>query len=485
MPRLARPLTVIAAVAVAASVVVASERREGSTSGGATSADGPLVVSSENARWFTAGPGNEAVYLAGVNLWNNLQDGGGAGTCDDPAPRFDFPAYLDFLHDHGQNFIRLWRWEHVKFRLTPDLDTGGPYCVAPQPWARTGAGTAFDGGPRFDLSTFDEAYFDRLHQRVVEAGRRHIYVSVMLFEGFCLHLCVEESTIAGHPFDGQNNVNGVDIASIDDYQGSSVSPRVLALQQAYIHRVIDTVHDLDNVLYEVANESYTGSVEWQYDVIDSVKQYERDRGYDEHPVGMSAIWPNGEEEWLFDSPADWVMPGTYPPPPDYRDDPPASDGTKVVISESDHYAPCGVDAVWAWRSLTRGLSSSQLDCGIGDPAHPSPEFDFLEPARLAQGDARRQADRMDLLAMEPRGDLASTGYALANVGEEYLVLQPADSSASFTVTLAAGTYRPRWFDIETRARTTGPKITVTGTRAVTFSPPFAEPSPSVLDLVRD
>jgi hypothetical protein len=53
---------------------------------------------------------------------------------------------------------------------------------------------------------------------------------------------------------------------------------------------------------------------------------------------MSAIWPDGEEEWLLDSPADWVMPGTYPPPPDYRDDPPASNGTKVVISEDDHYA---------------------------------------------------------------------------------------------------------------------------------------------------
>ncbi len=309
-----------------------------------------------------------------------------------------------------------------------------------------------------------------------------MYVSVMLFEGFCLHLCDEDTIIAGHPFDGQNNVNGIDIDSIGDYQGPSISATVVARQRAYVRKVIDTLHDLDNVLYEVANESYTGSVEWQYDVIDYVKQYEDDRGYARHPVGMSAIWPDGDDEWLFDSPADWVMPGTYPPPPDYRDDPPAANGTKVVVSDDDHYAPCDVDAVWAWRSLTRGLSSSQLDCGIGDPANPNPDFDLLEPVRLAQGDARRQADTMDLLAMVPRADLTSTGYALANVGAEYLVLQPADSSASFTVTLAAGTYRPEWFSIETRTWTPASTITVVGTQAVRFTPPFASPSPSVLYL---
>jgi Family of unknown function (DUF6298) len=485
-----RGVAVIAAVAVAASVIVASVLSDGLTSvpgdgpapEGATSADGPLVVSSENPRFFTAGSGGKAVYLVGVNLWNNLQDGVGTGTCDDPGPLFDFREYLDFLKDHRQNFIRLWRWEHFKFRLPPGLDTGGPYCVTPHPWARTGGRTAYDGGAKFDLSRFDQAYFDRLRQRVVDAGNRGIYVSVMLFEGFCLHLCDEDTIIAGHPFDSQNNVNGIDIDSIDDYQGTSVSPTVLALQRAYIRKVIDTVQDLDNVLYEVANESYTGSVDWQYGVIEYVKQYEDDQGYEEHPVGMSAIWPDGEEEWLFDSPADWVMPGTYPPPPDYRDDPMASDGTKVVISEDDHYAPCDVDAVWAWKSLTRGLSSSQLDCGIGDPANPSSDFDHLEPARLAQGDARRQADTIDLLAMVPRGDLTSTEYALANVGEEYLVHQPADSASSFRVTLAAGTYKPKWFNIEARTWIGVPKITVVGTQTVSFTPPFASPSPSVLYL---
>jgi Family of unknown function (DUF6298) len=451
-------------------------------------ARGPLSVSSVNPRYFSVGSGTHerAVYLTGSNLWNNLQDGAGAGTCDEPAPPFDFRAYLDFLQAHEMNFVRLWRWEHVMFRLPPELDTGGPYCVGPHPWARSGPRTAFDGGPKFDLSRFNQAYFDRLRERVVEAGEHGVYVSVMLFEGFCLHLCDADTMIAGHPFDGQNNVNGIDIDTIADYQSSLVARPVLALQHAYIRKVVDTLSDLDNVLYEVSNESWKGSVEWQYDVIDYVNGYEAARGYAKHPVGMSSIWPGGRDSDLFASPADWVMPGDLPLPPggDYRDDPPASDGTKVIISDDDHYAPCEVDAVWAWKSFARGLNPDQLDCGIPDPVHLDPDFDYLEPVRLAQGDTRRLADKMNLLSMEPRGDLSSTGYALVDPGREYLVVQPATTSAPIVATLVPGKYTVQWFSINGRTTRAAGTITITRPGEKSFSAPSQTPTPGALYLRR-
>ena len=274
----------------------------------------PLAVSSQNPRYLSSGSGphERVVYLTGSNLWNNLQDGVGLGTCDEPGPAFDFTAYLNFLESHHLNFIRGWRWEHFEFKLPAELDTGGPYCVSPHPWPRSGGGAAHDGGPRFDLATFDQGYFDRLRRRVREAGRRGMYVSVMLFDGFCLHMCDTDTQIAGHPFDGQNNVNGIDIDSIEDYQSATVTPAILALQQAYVRKVVDTVQDLDNVLYEVTNESWTGSVAWQYAVIVYLKRYVIDRGYQKHPIGMSSIYPGGLNRDLFASPADYIMPGTYP-----------------------------------------------------------------------------------------------------------------------------------------------------------------------------
>jgi len=184
--------------------------------------------------------------------------------------------------------------------------------MSPQPWPRTGPGTAKDGGPKFDLSRFDPAYFQRLRERVGATGERGMYVAVMLFEGWALHLSPAPDNVEGHRCHAANNVNGIGITSILDYQVLPLDPAVRALQEAFIRQVVDTVHDLPNVLYEVANESSGGgtvdpemaamlgipsdtewgdSTDWQYWVIEFVKRYERQQGYDPRPVGMTMQFP--------------------------------------------------------------------------------------------------------------------------------------------------------------------------------------------------
>jgi hypothetical protein len=102
-------------------------------------------------------------------------------------------------------------------------------------------------GPGLDCADVPEV--------VEAAGARGIYVSVMLFDGFALHLTRTPDNVRGHPFHAGNTINGVGIGSIRDYQVLPLDPRVQALQEAYLRKVVDTVGDLPNVLYEVANES--------------------------------------------------------------------------------------------------------------------------------------------------------------------------------------------------------------------------------------
>jgi hypothetical protein len=120
-------------------------------------ARGPLVVSEANPRYFTVasedGAEARAVYLTGSHIWNNFHDGMGPGAdCADTSEQLDYNAYLNFLKEHGHNFIRLWRWEQFKSQAA-----GGGFhlCMTPQPWLRTGPGTAKDGKPKFDLDSFD------------------------------------------------------------------------------------------------------------------------------------------------------------------------------------------------------------------------------------------------------------------------------------------------------------------------------------------
>jgi hypothetical protein len=490
---------------------------------------GPLVVSRSNPRYFTIASGDDtgrAVYLAGSHIWNNFHDGMGPGAeCSDEPERFDFDGYLDFLQERGHNLIRLWRWEHVRSQAA-----GGTFhlCMTPQPWARTGPGKAKDGKPRFDLTRLDDTYFDRLRERVVAAGERGIYVDVMFFDGFAMHLSPAPDNVEGHPFHAGNNVNGVSIRSILDYQVLPLDPKVQELQDAYIRRVVDTVHDLPNVLYEVANESSGGggvnaefaamlgesgnvdwgdSTEWQYWVIDRVRTCTAERGYDPHPIGITMQFPVPEQtrvnDPLFGSDADWISPGyddqifaggdlvpqmPGAPPTRWLVDPPPNDGRKVVVNDTDHYS-MSADALWAWKSFVRGHHPILMDYGLIGGSHPADSaagdgmsFDAFEPARWAMGDTVRVAEGLNLAEMEPRGDLSSTGFVLANEGSEYVILQAADSADTFEATVEPGTYEVEWFSVQGRETKPGERVSIDGAGPTRFTSPFAG-EPTVLILL--
>jgi hypothetical protein len=399
--------------------------------------------------------------------------------------------------------------------------------MTPQPWARTRPGAAKDGEPRFDLTRFDPVFFDRLRERCAAAGERGIYVGVMFFDGWALHLSPAPDHVEGHPFHVENNVNGVGIGSIVDYQVLPIDPKVQEVQEAYLRQVVDTVHDLPNVLYEVANEASGGgsvdevfaaalgqpgapewgdSTDWQYWVIDRIRDHTEERGYDAHPIGMTMQFPVKDQtrvnDPLFDSQADWISPGyddeifaggghpMAPGSPQSRwlEDPPPADGRKVVVTDTDHCAPGRGDALWAWKSFLRGHHPILMDFGLiggvdpPDRAAGGPmSFDAFEPARWAMGDTVRLAERLDLIRMEPRADLSSTGFALANEGTEYVILQ-SDGSASFTVTVAPGTYDVEWFDIEARETRPDDPLSSEARGSASFRSPFGSSGPAVVIL---
>jgi len=441
--------------------------------GNENTASGTLRVSQSNPRYFTDGSG-KAIYLTGSHTWANLVDQGPT----DPPPAFDYDGYLDFLKSYNHNFIRLWAWATAKYEQTWKPEPNPKY-AAPLPWPRTGPGTALDGKPKFNLTQFNQEYFDRLRSRIIAARDRGIYVSIMLFEGYDAS---DPLLWSGNPFNINNNVNGINGDPNGDGVGIETHtlsiPAVTDLQKAYIRKTIDTVNDLDNVLYEIVNESSAQSKDWQYALINYIKQYEATKPK-QHPVGMTAyLTPKNMD--LFNSPADWVSPGweIWGNDP-YQINPPASDGSKVIILDTDHLWGIGGDRVWVWKSFTRGYNPIYMDV-------PSLSiFDWfgtiwnLNDARKAMGHTLTYANKMNLIAMTPRNDLSSTAYCLGNPGKEYLIYQP-ESNTSFSVNLKTGTYSFEWFN--PGSGTIVSKGTFTAiTEKQSFTPPFT--GDSVLYLI--
>ena len=441
----------------------------------AAPAKGPLRIHPDNPRYFTDGTRNpdgslKVVYLTGSHTWNNLVD----MARDDPPSGFDFEAYLDFLERHHHNFIRLWAWDSTLWdtRANGRLGKDFVHHVAPLPWARTGPGQARDAKPKFDLKKFDPAYFDRLRARVSAAGRRGIHVSVMLFEGWGLmhgnrgRAAPDGWAWRAHPFHPDNNVNGIDAGTDPEGIGGQVhslkNPAVNAIQATYIRKVVDTVNEFDNVLYEVINEG--GNKEWDWWVIDTIRDYQRTKPK-QHLVGLTG---HGAERLadMLASPADWISPGRVD---GYGEDPPAWDGKKVSLLDTDHIWGVGGSAAWVWRSFLRGHNPIFMDpydgSVLGAPSDPR-----WEPIRLALGIARGLAERVNLAGLQPRPDLASTGYCLANPGLEYLVYQPKPGE-TFSVEMKAGKYRYEWINPATTAAAGTGFMESTG-QAQQFKAPF-------------
>ena len=190
----------------------------------------------------------------------------------------------------------------------------------PLPYQRKGPGTALDGGRKFDLSRFNQAYFDRLRSRVVEAGQHGIYVSVMLFQGFSSQRKAigGGNPWTGHPFNVSNNINGINGDPSGNDNGEEVHslivPAITSLQEAYVRKVVDTLNDLDNVLYEISGDAPASSRDWQYHMINYLKRYQATKPK-QHPVGMSYLYLGSTND-LLASPADWILlPGTDTNPP--------------------------------------------------------------------------------------------------------------------------------------------------------------------------
>jgi hypothetical protein len=184
---------------------------------------------------------------------------------------FDYRKYLNTLAREGMNNTRT-------FAGGAYLEPQGAFNIArntlapaPEryisPWARSDEPGYAGGGNKFDLSRWNEAYFDRLRDFVRYASRRGVVVEMNLFCPF-----YEERQWKLSPFCTNNNVNGLgsvartNVYTLDRHGG------LLAPQERMVRRIVEELRPFDNVCYEICNEAYFGGVTlaWQHHIADVI-----------------------------------------------------------------------------------------------------------------------------------------------------------------------------------------------------------------------
>jgi hypothetical protein len=190
---------------------------------------------------------------------------------------------------------------------------------------------------------------------------------------------------------------------------------------------------------------------------------------------------------LFSSAADWISPGGGNGYSCCPSDPPASDGSKVVVNDTDHSAfypillTVGQDGQreWVWKNFTRGNNILFMDPYLmpypgrnytNNWANLDPYWDVI---RSNIGYTRNYAERVNMSEMRPLNELASTGYCLANPvenGAEYIVYLPSKKKVTVDLSAAKGELKVEWFDPYTGTTVDGG--TVSGGGTASFTPGF-------------
>jgi hypothetical protein len=178
---------------------------------------------------------------------------------------FDYVRYLDELESKGLNLTRTFTGIYLEPKgafgianntLAPEA--GKLIC----PWRRSSEPGCNGGGNKFDLTKWDDVYFDRLKDFIVNAGKRNIIVELDLFSNFYDTLQWKLS-----PLYSGNNING--LPKIEDQKEilSLKHPEILDIQEKMVFRILSELNNFDNLYYEVCNEPYFGDLEalnsWQ------------------------------------------------------------------------------------------------------------------------------------------------------------------------------------------------------------------------------
>lgn len=172
---------------------------------------------------------------------------------------FDYVRYLDELSAKGLNVTRTFSGIYVEpqgaFGIKKNtLAPGQEKFICP--WARSDQPGYPVGGNKFDLTRWDEVYFNRLKDFISEAAKRNIVVELDLFSNFYDTLQWKLS-----PLYYTNNINNSDTIPDQKEVLSLRHPQLLKIQEEMVRKILTECNSFDNLYYEVCNEPYFGDLQ--------------------------------------------------------------------------------------------------------------------------------------------------------------------------------------------------------------------------------
>jgi hypothetical protein len=398
---------------------------------------------------------------------------------------FDAIPYLDELHARGLNLTRTFSGT---YREVPGSFKIAKNTLAPTPdnyiapWPRTQTSGAADGGNKFDLARWNDAYFERLRKFVAAASDRGIVVEFVLFCPF-----YEDNLWDINPMNPRNNVNGLPpIGRTDAY--TLKHQALQEKQEAFVRKAVHELNDFDNLYFEICNEPYFGGVtlEWQSRIA-SVLVEEETRLPKRHLIAQNIA--NQKASVDRPNPAVSIFNFHYATPPETVA---LNFALNKAIGDDEtgfrgiHDQPYRIEA-WDFI-LAGGAIFDHLDYsfttdqenGTATVSEPTPggggpairsQFQVLKKFIDGFNFIRMAPDKKVITRVTPR---QASARALSDPGNAYAIYGHPGKKLALTLELPTGAYHAGWLNPRTGKIDKAEDIESHGTQVEVVSPDFEE-----------
>jgi len=398
---------------------------------------------------------------------------------------FDYPLYLSELHARGFNLTRLFSGVYVEdptaFKIARNTMAPAPLRFI-CPWARSTQPGYAGGGDKFDLHTWDNAYFLRLKDFVAQAGQRGIVVEVVLF---CPYYKDPQWNLS--PIKASNNIQGVGDLPRTKALTLQNGP-LLAIQDAMVRKIVTELRDFDNVYYEICNEPYFGGVTiaWQNHIAETIRNTEAAFPA-KHLIAQNIS--NGSKKIQNPNPSVSIFNFHYSRPPMSV---PWNYGLNRAVSDDETgfrgtgngaYRQEGWDFILAGGAVYDNLDYS-FTVGHEDGTFKFPSTQPGGGGHTLQAQLsilKKFIESFDFIHMHPdSSDVSAVGaaakiYALAQPGKAYAVY--VDGGAPQTTLLfnvPAGRYHAEWINPRTGAVDKSEDVNSANGKLTLASPSYSE-----------
>lgn len=407
-------------------------------------------------------------------------------------------AYPGFEHNFG-----LW---YDRRRDAHDTERRGDDKIVPpfleQPWIRSGSETAWDGLSKYDLTKYNDWYFNRLREFASLCDQKG---TILFHNNYMQHALLETNAhYVDFPWRPANCIQDTDMPDGNPtanifYDISHLVRR--KLHRDYIRKCLDELGDYRNVVF-LCSQEYTGPLSFMEFWLDTVSEWEQQTGKNVHvAVGacknvLDAILADPIREpkvSTIDLRYWWYKPdGTLFAPEGGREIPGRYAGKilggttaqqiyRQVREYRLRYPDKGIihgiagTRQEAWAALMGGASML-----VGQLPYPDLEdpVEYISPERCnviqPTYDFIRNHLALSLAETSPQDlivDHPERNWCLAETNNTYLVYALAGGQFRLNLSASSGMFTAKWFNPRTGKLTKANDSYITGGSIVAFAAP--------------